>query len=754
MRLSIKWCIILGSFFLVWGTHLIIMPSSYISSERVLTSHVQDIMQNIVDLTLEQSNNHLNKAKSAANLAKQLLSADVVRSDISGVSSLERYFFNQLSIYPHLSGIYFATLSGDFFFVSRTNKKIENGFRTKIIRNDAKGNRQVDLMWRDSNYNKIAEETDPKDTYDPRKRPWFTEVMKERDVIWTSPYIFYSSQKPGITIAGPSFGKDNLLKGIVGVDIEIAELSTFISKLRVGKSGQAFMLNRNGDVIAYRDLQKLVIRNEDSSSFRLPKVSEVGSNIVKNAFQSIEWQYDGEGFLKLKEPVFTSFMIKKKKYISIFSPFPDERLPWIVAVYIPEQDYLKEIRTNRLFNTIATVIISLLASLLGLSLAKKIVTPIQNLQSSAKAIEQNDMESSFQTDSIFTELQETANTFSRMKKSLIVYEDTLVEKEAIYRAITDTANDAIIMMDEQQLISYWNPAAQRMFGYTNSEIIGKNLHQTLAPSSYFPKYSKGLEQFHNGENGPIVGKTHEFSAVNKDGVEFPVEMSISKLKINDNWHALAIMRDITERMNNEQVKKRLAHDLHDGIGGNLSNIKLLSEMLKAKTDDVQLQEALATIADISNDCISETRNYMGALENKDLDWKSLIDELQLYCVRVAASHQVTLSVTSEVAENATLPNTFLYMSLFRMVKEAVNNAVKHSGALNIWLEFEISQSEFNCLIKDNGNGLAPKPGSGRGLLSMQTRASQLGGTFDLVGLEGVTVTIKMPIAHANKSAHI
>lgn len=754
MRLSIKWCIILGSFLLVWGTHLIIMPSSYFSSERVLTSHVQDIMQNIVDLTLEQSNNHLNKAKSAANLAKQLLSANVVRHDISGVSSLERYFFDQLSIYPHLSGIYFATLEGDFFFVSRTNEKIENGYRTKFIRTDSNGHRQVDLTWRNQNFVQIDQKSDPEDPYDPRKRPWFTKVLENREVIWTSPYIFFSSQKPGITIAGPSLTDDGTLKGIVGVDIEISELSTFISKLRVGKSGQAFMLNRNGDVIAYHDLDNLIIRKKDASSFRLPKVSEISNDIVNSAFKSIEWQYDDEGFLELEEPMFTSFTVDKKKYISIFAPFPDKRLPWIVAVYIPEQDYLGDIRDNRFINTVATVIISILASLLGLFLAKKIISPIENLQKEAKAIEQNDMLTTFRTSSMFLELQETADSFSRMKTSLIDHKDSLLEKEEIYRAITTTANDAIIMMDDQQLISYWNPAAQRIFGHTSQEMIGKTLHQTLAPSFFFSRYSSGLKHFGSDENGLASGKTLELTAINKDGLEFPVEISISKLKIHDKWHALAIVRDITERANNEQIKKRLSHDLHDGIGGNLTNIKLLSEMLKDKTDDPQLQDALGSIADISNDCISETRNYMNALDNDTLDWKSLIDELQQYCVRVVESRQMKLSVSSDVAEHAVQPNTFLYMSLFRMVKEAVNNAIKHSSATNISIAFEIKKTQFHCTVKDDGSGLAPKAGSGRGLLSMQTRASELGGSFNLKGVEGVTVTIDVPILQANKSAQI
>jgi len=748
MRFSIKWVITLSSIFLVWSTHLILTPSSYLTSEHIFTGHIRDIMQNIVDLTLEQSNNHLNKAKSAAYLAKQLLSANVIRSDHQGAATLERYFFDQLSIHPHLSGIYYATPRGEFFFVNRSNEKSPDGFRTKVIRIAEDGTRSVQLTWRDQDFSVVARKSDPSDPYDPRKRPWFTAALQSMDVIWTAPYIFYSSQKPGITIAGPSLTEDGNLKGIVGVDIEIAELSTFISKLRVGKSGQAFMLNRNGDVIAYRDLDRLIIRKKDSDSFRLPKVSEIHNDIVKKAYESIDWRYDEDGYLRLDGPIYTSFTLEDKRYAGMFAPFPDRRLPWIVGVYIPEEDYLGEIKKNRRINILATIVISALASVLGLILAKNIIRPITSLAQEAKAIEQDDMQADFLTESIFEEIQTTADTFSKMKESLINYRDTLSEKEEIHRAITSTANDAIVMMDDRLCVSFWNPAAQRMFGYSSGEVLGRDLHQLLAPSSYFPRYSKGLSIFRESGEGEFIGKTIELTAHDKEGEEFPVEISLSKLKIKGKWHALAIMRDITERVNSENIKKRLAHDLHDGIGGNLTNIKLLAEMLQMRVDDRHVKQSLHAIADISNDCISETRNYMGALDSENLEWQGLIDELRQYCERAADSRSIRLTVDARVDDKAPPPKTFQYMSLFRMIKEAVNNAIKHSNAGRISLDFQVTAGHLRCQVRDDGDGLSPSAGSGRGLLSMETRAAELGGRFELHSDNGVTITFVVPLTPA------
>ncbi|MDH3330420.1 MAG: oxidoreductase, partial [Desulfobulbaceae bacterium] len=121
-------------------------------------------MENISDLTLEQSYNHLSKAQSAASLAKQLLSSNVVSSENAGTGSLERYFFDQLSIYPHLSGIYVGGLNGNFIMVSRHFKHSLDGFCTKIIKHTPNG-RTTELIWRDSDFNQVEKLQDPEDTY-------------------------------------------------------------------------------------------------------------------------------------------------------------------------------------------------------------------------------------------------------------------------------------------------------------------------------------------------------------------------------------------------------------------------------------------------------------------------------------------------------------------------------------------------------------------------------------------------------------
>jgi hypothetical protein len=235
MRFSIRWALIFGFLPLILGTSLITTTSMYISSEKVLNQHARDIMENIADLAREQSQNHLAHAQAAAALTRRLLNAKVVGIDGNSANKLERYFLDQLALYPHFAGIYLSKPNGDFYYVSRNNQQPDASFRTKIIQH-GNGRRTTRLLWRDAELNLVADVLDPQDDYDPRTRPWYKRADAERQIVWTDPYIFFTSQKPGITIAGPTYEATGTLRGIIGVDIEIDQLSTFISNLKIGRS--------------------------------------------------------------------------------------------------------------------------------------------------------------------------------------------------------------------------------------------------------------------------------------------------------------------------------------------------------------------------------------------------------------------------------------------------------------------------------------------------------------------------------------
>jgi diguanylate cyclase (GGDEF)-like protein/PAS domain S-box-containing protein len=132
-------------------------------------------------------------------------------------------------------------------------------------------------------------------------------------------------------------------------------------------------------------------------------------------------------------------------------------------------------------------------------------------------------------------------------------EDELKKSEEITHAITDFANDAIMMIDNNGIISYWNPAAELILGYTSAEAIGRYLHELIIPERFITAHLAAFSEFQKTGQGNAIGKTLELAARRKDGREIDVALSLSAVKIKGTWHAIGILQDITERKRAEDA---------------------------------------------------------------------------------------------------------------------------------------------------------------------------------------------------------
>jgi diguanylate cyclase (GGDEF)-like protein/PAS domain S-box-containing protein len=141
-------------------------------------------------------------------------------------------------------------------------------------------------------------------------------------------------------------------------------------------------------------------------------------------------------------------------------------------------------------------------------------------------------------------------------------QDALAESEEKFRGISTSAADAIIMADDKGIISFWNPAAQRIFGYWAEEVMGKDIRM-LIPVQYLESHRGALGRFKISGQGSFIGKTVEMTALRKDQSEFPISLSLAAVKIKGQWNAVGIIRDITDNKDTEERLRRLS--TQDGL---------------------------------------------------------------------------------------------------------------------------------------------------------------------------------------------
>lgn len=141
--------------------------------------------------------------------------------------------------------------------------------------------------------------------------------------------------------------------------------------------------------------------------------------------------------------------------------------------------------------------------------------------------------------------------------------DKLIEKEKIFRAISSSPHEALIMMNHEGIITYWNQTAVKMFGFKVKEALGQRLHSIIAPEKYRKLHSSAFSVFQNTGKGAAIGKAVELRGLKKNGAEFPVELSISLIHLQDKWHSVGLIRDITDRREHEKSLEEASRSLKE-----------------------------------------------------------------------------------------------------------------------------------------------------------------------------------------------
>ncbi|MBF0625491.1 MAG: response regulator [Magnetococcales bacterium] len=131
----------------------------------------------------------------------------------------------------------------------------------------------------------------------------------------------------------------------------------------------------------------------------------------------------------------------------------------------------------------------------------------------------------------------------------------LNESEALFRKMSDLAQDAVVRIDNAGHICFWNQAASRIFGYGVDEIMGRRLHDVLVPESVRDNAWRCFLEFQETGKGAAINRTVELLALRKDGQEIPVELSIAAIEHQSQWHAVGIVRDVTDRKRTEERER-------------------------------------------------------------------------------------------------------------------------------------------------------------------------------------------------------
>jgi PAS domain S-box-containing protein len=303
-------------------------------------------------------------------------------------------------------------------------------------------------------------------------------------------------------------------------------------------------------------------------------------------------------------------------------------------------------------------------------------------------------------------------------------------EEAILRlaAIVDSSDDAIIGKTMDTTIVSWNRGAERIYGYTAAEVIGRPISVLLPPGleDEVPEIMKRLRRGEKVEH-------FETKRQRKDGTVIDVSVTVSLIKTRGGEiiGASAVARDITERKQTEAVRshvarleesqaahrlllervfetqeqerRRIARELHDEAGQLMASLLV---GLRALDDSKTVDEAKAQaqrLRGIAAQAIDEVGRLVRGLHSSVLDDHGLGVALQRYVADYSTIHKIATDLTLNEPDLIDLPPAVL-LAVFRIVQEALTNVARHSGAKAISIRLARSPTGLETTIDDNGFG--------------------------------------------------
>ena len=347
------------------------------------------------------------------------------------------------------------------------------------------------------------------------------------------------------------------------------------------------------------------------------------------------------------------------------------------------------------------------------------------------------------------------------------------ESETRYRTLAETASDAIVTIDENSKIIYANEAAEHVFGYRTDEMIGEPLTK-LMPQRFRSRHETGLHRYITTDKKTIGWMAVELPGEHKSGAEIPLELSFGEFEKDGKRFFTGIARDITERkvaetaLENareerfrelERVRKRIATDLHDDIGSSLTQISLLSEVIKqrAGTREEPITKPLAMIAGTSRELVDSMSDIVWAI-NPQKDYLSdLTGRMHRFAADVLTAGNIQFTWHAPELEKDISVGANVRREIFLTFKECINNIVKHSQCSEARLEVKISKDSLEMYVRDNGKGFdTSNEADGHGLISIKERAAVLGGDLNIQSQpgKGASIQLRVPLNQNSSTASV
>jgi signal transduction histidine kinase/class 3 adenylate cyclase/ActR/RegA family two-component response regulator len=327
--------------------------------------------------------------------------------NIDNIPQRERHFWQQLNNFNQISHHYMAMPDGQYFGARR----LQDGNIQVIMRNKEGDNQYFSVDTQGQRQTLIDTQTN----YDPRLRPWYQSAIDKGQATWSQIYPDFSSKSLAITATYPVYNEQNHLQGVLGSSLTLSWINDFLSRLKIGKTGQTFVMDRKGLLVASSTHTPVLKKIDDKDLVQID-VSEANNTLIKQTADFLKNQLESLNDIRESRP-FDFYLNGTRQFLQV-TPFQDKYgLDWLIVAVVPESDFMGRVEAITQTSIWMALVALLLGILGGVLTSRWVIRPIRQLNNAAKSLAQGQWEQSIDIQRN-DELGQLAESFKSMAEQL------------------------------------------------------------------------------------------------------------------------------------------------------------------------------------------------------------------------------------------------------------------------------------------------------------------------------------------------